>query len=93
MRIEKDQIRSVVILLALATAFYFVAWRPQQAERSDLTARIARTQEQLGVSKEGVSNLSELRRLVEEMRQQALTADEAVPRSTELADLLRNATL
>lgn len=92
MRIEKDQIRSVIILLALGAAFYFTAFRPQQAERDELTARIARTQEQLGVNRQDVSNLSELRRLVEQMRQQAVNAHEAVPTSTELADLLRSLT-
>ncbi len=92
MRIEKDQIRSVIILLAMAAGFYFVGWRPQQAERAELNARVQNTQEQLGVNRQGVSNLSELRRLVEQMSEQALTSHEAVPTSTELADLLRSLT-
>jgi Tfp pilus assembly protein PilO len=90
MRIDRDQIRVVLILAALVALFIFAAYRPSLATAQNVRADIQRQKAQLGIAQNESRDLVRLVKNVEELRASLSGAQQYIPNENELADLLRN---
>jgi len=90
MRIEKDQIRTLMILGAMAVIFGLVMWLPLHLKTTQLKERIAKAEKQLGMDRASTAGLGKLANEVIRLEQVVSGAQKHVPRQADLAPFLRD---
>jgi len=90
MRIEKDQVRALMILGGLAVVFGLVLWLPLHLQSSKLSERIAKAEKQLGMDRASTMGLGKLANEVIRLEQVVSGAQKHVPAGAELAPFLRD---
>lgn len=90
MHIEKDQVRALLILGALAVLFGLVLWLPLHLQSNRLNDRIAKAEKQLGMDRASTLGLGKLANEVIRLEQVVSGAQKHVPASAQLAPFLRD---
>ncbi|MEE9212496.1 MAG: type 4a pilus biogenesis protein PilO [Phycisphaeraceae bacterium] len=89
MRIERDQVKTMLILVSLSGAFALGVYVPNKLKAANLDARIAKARYQLGFELADTRSLRRLAEDVAQLQQAVSGAQRYVPQRDELADLLR----
>lgn len=89
MRIEKDQLRALLVLSALTLLFVCGLWLPYHFRMRQLQQRIDAAQKQFAADQQATKNLVSLAADVMELKEILSGAQKYVPEQNELADLLK----
>jgi len=90
MRIEKDQVRTLIILGLLAAVFGLVLWLPLHMQTERLHDRIAKAEKQLGMDRASTAGLGKLANEVIRLEQVVNGKQKHVPAQADLAPFLRD---
>ncbi len=89
MRIERDQIITVAVLLGLGLAFVLVVWLPQQRREARLELDLLAARSDLSSQRQQVEGLAQLSAQVREAQAKLDEQPKRLPQESELASLLR----
>jgi Tfp pilus assembly protein PilO len=92
MRIERDQVKTLIVFAILLVGFSVGLWLPARAERARLQERIDSARDTLGMDLAQSKGLVKLHQVVTELRQTCNGAQQYVPQEDEMADVLRGLT-
>ncbi|MBI1335681.1 MAG: type 4a pilus biogenesis protein PilO [Phycisphaera sp.] len=89
MRIEKDQFKTLGVLVAMGCVFVFALWMPHHKRMEALRDRVVTAQRQMGVDRQSTAALVGLAQEVLDLKQQLGESSRFVPEGDDLADLLK----
>jgi Tfp pilus assembly protein PilO len=89
MRVERDQLRILLAVVAVATLFVAGLWLPQRYRQHRLEAAIAAAEQEQQAHATCALNLQTLARREARLRHDTAASERYVPPEGELADLLR----
>ena len=89
MHIERDQVKTLIVLGCLAAAFVLGLWLPHQVKISRLHQRISSAQKEMGFEPISPNKLTALNAAVLRKRDELNRSTKYVPETTEIAELLR----
>ncbi|WP_432798083.1 type 4a pilus biogenesis protein PilO [Poriferisphaera sp. WC338] len=92
MRIEKDQVKTLIAAALLIIVFASLVWYPQQQTKVALQKEIDTAKETLGMNQNSESTLAARNNTVERLREKLSGAQQRVPGKDELADVLTGLT-
>ncbi|QQE13279.1 type 4a pilus biogenesis protein PilO [Planctomycetota bacterium] len=92
MRIEKDQLKTLIAIIVMVSLYVGVGWLPQRAKAKVLDAEIAKSEERLDFYRGTKEDLSKKEFEVSELRQQSKGAQRYVPTRDELSEVLKGLT-
>lgn len=92
MWIERDELRTLAVVLVLFVLFGVGVWLPARQHRADLRQHIEEARDTLGIDLADTHGLASLHQQVIALRQTVRGAQRYVPRQDELDSLLRSLT-
>ena len=92
MPIERDQLKTLAIIVSLGLVFAVVIWLPGHFARQKIQTRITSARHELGIMPDHKAGLSSWYTQVVNLRQTVNGAQKYVPEQDELADVLRGIT-
>ncbi len=88
MRMDKAQLRTVLIIMGVVLAYVGLVWYPAFAERNSLLEQIAEADEKLGVARDRSDGLAKLKQEVAKLRAEKESTNKEIPSKDEMAELL-----
>ena len=92
MPVERDQVKTVVIVAVVLIGFGIGIWWPAHAQRAGLQARIDRVRAELGIDPDSQRGVRDWYAQVTALRERVSGAQRYVPAEDELADVHRSLT-
>jgi Tfp pilus assembly protein PilO len=92
MRIEGDQVKTALVVAALAAVFVFALWMPTQNRKKELQQQLQAAQHEAQSRSKDAKGMVELVEQVNELETLAKRDDHYVPAQDELAELLSQLT-
>lgn len=92
MRIERDQIQAVLILMGLGVAFLLLGYLPTRSKAAELDQRISQASQVLAAMSDDDETCRQLASDIEQLEQAVAGAQGFVPQDSELASVLRQIT-
>jgi Tfp pilus assembly protein PilO len=89
MRIERDQVKTVVVLGAMAATFVLTIWLPDRLTAAHARQRMGEAQTELQGGDQAQQQLPALRREAADLQRQLDAAAKYVPAEPEMAQLMR----
>lgn len=89
MRIDHKQMRMSLIIVGLAVAYVGLLWWPVQNDIGALRAKIAKSEQELGIARDRTDGLAKLAEEVNRLRHEVAGSNKEVPAQSEMAAMLR----